>query len=489
MENHAKHQYEQISPICEESEMLGIIKFPHDDELERCVLGSLMTDAQALCLTMDTLHKALFYNLAHQVIFEAIKNLFSESKAVDLLTVVDELRREGTLQQAGDAEYVSQLIAGVASTAHIQTHIALLVNKYVQREIVRAASSLIKDASDDTCDPFFLLDKGRWYLERVGDSIIPYENPVPVGCFLGDIAGDIEYGFGYEYPSGFSSFDALIHGFKRGTLTVLASKPAMGKTSFALSMARNMAFDFGYHVAFFSYQLNGKGLAFRLLSQEMGMPQSHLKNASMITPEKKRLIYDKIKELRETSLYILDEEMISFTQLWCTCLRLVRKSLGIIMIIIDGLPQVFVSDENNPNPNRTREMGFIARKLKSLACELNVPILVTTSFDHKTGDIPTLSDLKESGCIDEVADIVIGLHRTEQDESSKDTEGKALLQILKNKEGELGVVDLRYDKNSMKFYDPSTPPSKSNFKKHKKVSDTSVKIKHEEPIDTFDLPF
>lgn len=487
MENHAKHQYEQISPICEESEMLGIIKFPHDDELERCVLGSLMTDAQALCLTMDTLHKALFYNLAHQVIFEAIKNLFSESKAVDLLTVVDELRREGTLQQAGDAEYVSQLIAGVASTAHIQTHIALLVNKYVQREIVRAASSLIKDASDDTCDPFFLLDKGRWYLERVSDSIVPYENPVPVGCFLGDIADDIEYASGYEYlsiPSGFSSFDTMTHGFQRGTLTVLASKQAMGKTSFALSMARNLAFEFGYHVAFFSYQLKGKGLASRLLSQEMGMPQSHLKNARIITPEKKRLIYDKIKELREMPLYFLDEEMINYTHLRCTCERLMRKSLGVMMIIIDGLPQVFALDENNPNSNRAREMGFIARKLKTLACELNIPILVTTSFDHTTGDIPTLSDLKESGCIDEVADIVIGLHRTEQEECSKDTEGKASLQIMKNKDGVLGAVDIRYNRNSMKFYDPSNPPAKN-----RKVGDTSVKKKHENPINTSDLPF
>ncbi len=489
MENHAKHQYGQACPICNEAESKGVIELPHSDEMERAVLGELIVDTPALCVTMDTLNKALFYNMAHQLIFEAIQNLFNDARAVDMLTVVDELRKEGKLEQAGGAEYISQLSSNVVSGAHIQTHIAILVEKYVHREVIRTAAGLLKDASDETCDPYMLLDKGVWSLEKVIEGI-SHNNPVTIAGFMSVVADDINLAMEQEFvgiPSGFSSFDTMTLGFQPGTLTVLASKPAMGKTSLALSMARNMACDFYYPVAFFSLQIKGTGLASRLISQEMGIPQSHLKNANIITREKKRLIGEKMKELQETPLYIDDTDRINFTQLRCSCERLIHEH-DVRMIFIDGLPQVYISTDNNPSYNREKELFFISRKIKSLSQELNVPILITTCFDHKTEGIPTLSDLQESGCIDEVADIVIGLYRTEQDESSKDTDGKASLQIMKNKDGELGVADLRYDRNSMKFFDPTTPPAKKT-KTSKKVCDTSVKVKHEDSIDTTDLPF
>lgn len=489
MENHAKHQYVQDCPICNEAESVGVIKLPHNDDIERAVLGALIVDTPALYVTMDTLNKALFYNISHQLIFEAIQNLFNNSRAVDMLTVVDELHKEGKLEQAGGAEYISQLSSNVVSGAHIQTHIAILEEKYVHREVVRTAAGLLKDASDKTCDPYMLLDKGVWSLEKVIEDI-SHNNPVTLDGFMSAVADDVNLALEQEFvgiPTGFFSFDTMTHGFQSGTLTVLASKPAMGKTSCALSMARNMAYDFCYPVAFFSLQIKGTGLASRLISQEMGIPQSHLKNAKIITGEKKRLFGEKIKELQETPLYIDDTDRINFTQLRCSCKRLIHEH-DVRMIFIDGLPQVYVSDENNPNNNHKKELCFISRKLKTLSQELNVPILITTCFDHKTDGIPTLSDLQDSGCIDEVADIVIGLHITEQDESSKDTDGKALLQIMKNKDGELGVVDLRFDRNSMKFFDPSTPPVKKS-KTNKQVCNTSVKVKHEDTIDTTDLPF
>jgi replicative DNA helicase len=493
MENHAKYQYGQACPICNEAESVGVIELPHSDELERAVLGELIVDTPALCVTMDTLNKALFYNIAHQLIFEAIQNLFNNARAVDMLTVVDELRREGKLEQAGGAEYISQLSTNVVSGAHIQTHIAILEEKYVHREVIRTAAGLLKDASDETCDPYMLLDKGVWSLEKVIDGI-SHNDSISLGGFMCAVADEINLALEQEFvgiPSGFSSFDTMTHWFQPGTLTVLASKPAMGKTSFALSMARNMACDFCYPVAFFSLQIKGTGLASRLISQEMGIPQSHLKNANKITREKKQVIGEKIKELQETPLYIDDADRINFTQLRCSCKRLIHEH-DVRMIFIDGLPQVYVSAENNPNNNREKELYFISRKLKSLSQELNVPILITTCFDHKTEGIPTLSDLQESGCIDEVADNVIGLYRTEQDESSKDTDGKASLQIMKNKDGELGVVDLRYDRNSMKFFDPNTPTTKKNFKAKKLGCSTTNKENYINPDDTTltdDLPF
>lgn len=475
---------------CEELKTFGMIKFPHNDDIERAVLGALLIDTPALYVAIGSLNKALFYNLSHQVIFEAIQILFNNSSAVDMLTVTNELLREGKLEQAGGAEYISQLSSNVVSGAHIQTHIAILVEKYVHREVIRTAAGLLKKASDETCNPYMLLDESIWSLEKVIEGI-SNNNTVSLDGFMCAVADEIncamEQGF-IGIPSGFASFDTMIHGFQPGTLTVLASKPAIGKTSFALSIARNIACDFCYPVAFFSLQIKGTGLVSRLLSQEMGIPQSHLKNANIITREKKRLIGEKIKELRETPLYIDDTDRISFTQLWCGCKRLIHEH-DVRMIFIDGLSQVYASTENIPSHNRETELCFISRKLKFLSQELNVPILITTSFDHKTDDIPNLSDLKESGCIDEVADIVISLHRTEQDERSKNTEGKVSLQILKNKDGELGEVDLRFDKNSMRFYDPSTPSNNNKSIKNKNVSDTTNKTNIDDTTDTTDLPF
>lgn len=489
MENHAKHQYGQACPICNEAESVGVIKLPHNDELERAVLGELIVDTPALYVTMDTLNKALFYNMAHKLIFEAIQNLFNNSRAVDMLTVVDELRKEGILEQVGGIEYISRLSDNVVSGAHIQTHIAILMEKYVHRELIRTAAGLLKDASDETCNSYMLLDKGVWSLEKIVESI-PQKRTITLDDALCEVAEEIHSVWEQEYhgiPSGFTSLDMKTNGFQPGTLIVLASKPAIGKTSFALSMARNIACEFCYPVAFISLQIKETGLASRLISQEMGIPQSHLKNSKILTDEKKRLIEKKIMELQETPLYIDDADRINVSQLRCSCKRLIHEH-NVRMIIIDGLPQIYVPAEETPSHIRKKEIGFLSRKLKSMSQELNVPILVTTNFDHKTDEIPTLSNLQESGCIDEVADIVIGLQITEQDERSKNTDVKASLQIMKNKDGELGVVDLRFDRNSMKFYDPSTPPAKKN-KTNKKVCNTSVKVKHEDTIDTLELPF
>lgn len=494
MEKHAKHQYGQACPICNEAESVGVIKLPHYDDIERAVLGALIVDTPALYVTMDTLNKALFYNISHQLIFEAIQNLFNNSRAVDMLTVVDELHKEGKLEQAGGAEYISQLSSNVVSGAHIQTHIAILVEKYVHREVIRTAAGLLKKASDETCNPYMLLDESIWSLEKVIEGI-SNNNTVSLDGFMCAVADEIncamEQGF-IGIPSGFASFDTITHGFHPGTLNVLASKPTMGETSCALSMARNIALGTCIPVAFFSLQMKGSGLASRLISQEMGIPQSHLKNGSIMTREKKLLIGEKIKELREMPLYIDDTERINLAQLLCSCRRLVYKH-NIRMIIIDGLAQISISDEDNSNCDRAKDLCFISRKIKSLAQELNVPILITTHFDHRTdnhqGDIPSLTDLKESGCIDEFADIVIGLHRIEQNERSKTKEGKVSLLILKNKDGELGEVDLRFDKNSMRFYDPSTPSNNNKSIKNKNVSDTTNKTNIDDTTDTTDLPY
>lgn len=494
MEKQTEHQHEQVCSICKDAEAVEVIQFPHDEELERCVLGALIIDHYALVITIGTLNKELFHKLAHQVIFEAILNLFNNSQAVDLLTVVNELRREGKLEQAGGAEYVSQLSDNIVSSAHIETHIALLVEKHVRREIIRTTATLLKDAGDETRDPFILLDKGMRSLEQILEGI-SHNTPVSLDSALSKVADDIQFAWDHEMlgiPSGFTSVDTIIQGFHPGTLTVLASKPAMGKTSCALSMARNIALDYRFPVAFFSLQVKRTELILRLISQEMGMPQSHLRNANIITREEKRMIYDKMDELINMPLFIDDPDRINYTQLRCSCRRLVYDH-GVRMIFIDGLPQVYASAENNPNYNRANEICHISRKIKSIAQELDIPILITTSFDHRTdnyqGYIPTLSDLQESGGIDEIADMVISIHGLEQDGIRKRMEGRVSLQILKNTIGELGEADLCIDKKSMKFYDQSTSPNTINSNTKAKAGVPSDKKKQENTGDTMDLPF
>ena len=266
---------------------------PQAVALEEGVLGALMLDQAALINAIETLHVEYFYKAEHQAVFRAIRKLFEQSQPVDLLTVVERLRLDGELELAGGAYAVSKLTENVVSAAHIEYHIRVLSEKFIQREMIRISTETIKKAYDETTDVVNLLDQTEQHLMDINDKNFRSDYK-PLGDFVGlamdqiTEAGQKEDGLsGLE--SGFMGLDRMTAGFQPGTLIILAARPAMGKTACALSMARNMAVDFKKPVAFFSLEMSGQELAMRLLSSEARLTGDKLKKGRLEPYEKEQL--------------------------------------------------------------------------------------------------------------------------------------------------------------------------------------------------------
>lgn len=442
------------------AEMNGMVP-PQAVDLEKSVLGALMLDQEALWGAMDKLHEGLFYKGENQTIFEAIRMLVNCGHEVDMLTVVEELRREGKLEQAGGAFYVSQLTANVVSAVHITYHIQILTEKYIQREVIRTSTENIREAYDETCDPLELLDKAQKNLMEVNDQSFRKDTVSLDGImaeaektFLSEDKGE-----DYSIPSGFVDLDRITSGFQPGTLVILAARPAMGKTACALTMARNMAVGFNKPVAFFSLEMTGVELVSRLLSAEAEIPSNRLKRTVTLTNQEKSKLKQKLDELRRAPLYIDDTAGIDIFQLRAKC-RCLRDRYKIRAVFIDYLQLMTSAGEVNRNRNREQELSNISRQLKEMSKELNIPVIAMAQFNRKADErpmgIPMLSDLRESGSIEQDADIVIAIHRMEKygidvDEKGNATRGMATLRILKHRAGAIGNIDLRFEGEYVRF--------------------------------------
>ena len=433
---------------------------PQAVELEKSVLGALMLDEKALFGYIDKLHVGLFYKIEHQYIFEAIRTLVTKNKDVDMLTVTEQLMRDGKLEMAGGAFYLSQLTSNVVSAAHIEFHITILIEKYIQREVIRTSTENIKEAYDVSCDALELIDKAQKKLMEVSE--LSFKND---GVSLGSIMTDAERlllsekSEEYGVMSGFIKLDRITSGFQPGTLIILAARPAMGKTACALSMARNIALDFGKPVAFFSLEMTGIELVMRLISSEAEIPSNKLKNGSLLNNAEKDYIVRATQKLRDAPIYIDDTAGLDIFQLRAKC-RKMKMKYDIQMVFIDYLQLMTSVGDANKNSNREQELSYISRQLKEMSKELKIPVLAMAQFNRKVDDrpmgIPQLSDLRESGAIEQDADIVIAIHRLwkygiDVDDAGNSTENQATLRILKHRSGDLGVVNLRFEGKYVRF--------------------------------------
>ena len=435
---------------------------PQAPELEMSVLGALMLDKDALYGVIDKLHEGLFYKTEHQAIYAAIRMLVGAGKVVDILTVVEALRKEGKLEQAGGAFYVSQLTSHVASAAHLEYHISILAERFIQREVIRTSTESIREAYDDTCDAIELLDKSQKKLMEVSEKSFKKEG-VSLEAILTEmqqtlLSKDPE---NYGILSGFVELDRLTSGFKPGTLIILAARPGMGKTACGLNMARNIAVDFKKPVAFFSLEMTGVELAMRLLLSESMIDSKKLQHPDSLTDDERARICDTIKELNSAPIYIDDTAGINIFELRSKCRRL-QQRYGIKMVFLDYLQLMGSVNDGNRTRNREQELAIISRQLKEMSKELNIPVLAMAQFNRKVDDrpmqIPLLSDLRESGSIEQDADMVIAIHRLEacgieQDDMGNSTHGQATLRVLKHRAGEKKTIEIRFDDRYMKFYD------------------------------------
>ena len=438
---------------------------PQAVPLEESVLGALMLDQTALINAIETLHVEYFYKEEHQIIYRAIRKLFEMSQPVDLLTVVERLRLDGDLEAAGGAYAVSKLTENVVSAAHIEYHIRVLSEKFIQREMIRISTETIREAYDETTDVVNLLDQTEQRLMDINDKNFRSDYH-PMGDFVSmamdkiDEAGKKEDGFS-GLPTGFFGIDRITAGFQPGTLIILAARPAMGKTaSFALSMARNMAVQFNNPVAFFSLEMTGDELAMRLISSESKIPGDVLKKGRL-TNEQKEMLKRGAQPLQGAPIFIDDTPQLTIFELRAKARRL-HQRFGIKMIFIDYLQLMSSGTADSRNGNREQEISMISRQLKALSKELGIPVLAMSQLsrqvENRVGNKPQLSDLRESGAIEQDADIVMFIYRPEYyhiDEDTKgSTAGMADIIIAKHRSGATDEVRLRFVKEYARFDNP-----------------------------------
>ena len=445
---------------------------PQATDLEEAVLGAMMLEQDAVTAVIDILKPEVFYKESHQKIFSAINSLFAKSEPIDILTVTNELKSTGELEIVGGPYYITMLTSRVASAANVEYHARIILQKHIQRELIRISSDIIKDAFEDTTDVFDLLDKAEQGLFNVSESNLRRgvdDMPSLVKQAIEDIekAKDSETHM-RGVPSGYSQLDRTTSGWQKSDLIILAARPAMGKTAFALSMARNIAVKHKLPVAVFSLEMSAVQLVTRLISSETELSASKLKKGELESHEWQQL-NSKINSLVDAKIFIDDTPALSIFELRAKCRRL-KQQHNIQMIFIDYLQLMTLGAENRGN--REQEISTISRSLKALAKELDVPVLalsqLSRAVESRPGGSkkPILSDLRESGAIEQDADIVMFIYRAEYYkidafEDGSPTQGVAEIIIAKHRNGPVGEVKLKFIDRFAKFEDYEEQINKS----------------------------
>ena len=439
---------------------------PQATDLEEAVLGALMLEKDAVSAVIDILSPKVFYKDAHQRIFKAISMLFGKSEPIDILTVTNQLKSTAELEMVGGPYYVTMLTSRVASAANIEYHARIIQQKHIQRELISISSEIIKDAYEDTTDVFNLLDKAEQNLFSVSETNLR-RNFEDMPSLVRQAIEDIENAKNSEsslrgVPSGYVDMDRITSGWQKSDLVILAARPSMGKTAFALSMARNMAVDFDRPIAFFSLEMSAVQLVTRLISSESELTSDKLKKGDLAEHEWEQL-NAKIRKLSEAKIFIDDTPALSIFELRAKCRRL-KQQYDIQMVFIDYLQLMTAGGDNRGN--REQEISQISRALKALAKELDVPVLalsqLSRAVETRPGQSkrPILSDLRESGAIEQDADLVLFIYRAEYYkidtfEDGTPTAGVSEIIIAKHRNGAVGDVKLRFIDKFARFEDYS----------------------------------
>ncbi|MBC7449050.1 MAG: replicative DNA helicase, partial [Hymenobacteraceae bacterium] len=440
---------------------------PQALELEAAVLGALMLEKDALTTVSDILRPESFYKEGHQRIYKAIQELFDASEPIDMLTVMTRLRANGELEMAGGASYLNQLTHRVTSAANIEFHARIVTESAIKRAIISIANQALTLAYEDTTDVFELLDFTEKELYTVSESNIR-KNYEDMQSLLTKAVKELEEKSKKEggltgVPTGLAALDAVTSGWQKSDLIIIAARPAMGKTAFSLSVLRNAAVDHNKPVAFFSLEMSGIQLVNRLISAEAELDSEKIKKGTLAPFEWEQL-HHKIARLSEAKIFIDDTPGLSIRELRTKCRRL-KSRFDIQLIIIDYLQLMSGSSggEKGFGGNREQEIASISRALKNIAKELDVPVIALSQLSRKVeerpGDKrPQLSDLRESGSIEQDADMVCFLYRAEyykitEDEMGNSTAGVGEVIIAKHRNGSLENVPLRFIGKYTKFTD------------------------------------
>ncbi|MEN9548508.1 MAG: replicative helicase [Bacteroidota bacterium] len=447
---------------------------PQAKELEEAVLGAIMLEKTAFDTVVEILKPECFYVEAHQRIYNAMQSLANKSQPIDILTVAEELRFKEELEVVGGAYYVSKLTNAVVSAANIEAHSRIILQKFIQRELIRISGEIIGDAYEDSTDVFDLLDDAESKLFEITNNHLRKNfdtiDSVLVKTIqrIEDLRNKNEDITGV--PSGFPSLDRVTYGWQNTDLIILAARPAVGKTAFALNLARNAALTIrasndnkATGVAFFSLEMSAAQLVQRILSAESEIWLEKISRGKLEEHEMKQLYARGIQRLSQAPLFIDDTPALNIFELRAKCRRLKNKH-NIGFVIIDYL-QLMSGTGDGRGTNREQEISNISRNLKGLAKELSIPIIalsqlsraVETRSASKDGNkMPQLSDLRESGAIEQDADMVMFLYRPEyyditQNEHGENNRGETHVRIAKHRNGSLETVKLKALLHIQKF--------------------------------------
>lgn len=431
---------------------------PQAIDLEEAVIGAMLIDRDGLPSVIEILKPESFYKSAHSTIYSAMLELFEKSQPIDLLTVHELLKKSKSLEEVGGLNYLIELTNKVASSANIEYHARIVSQKYIQRELIRVANQTIKGSFEDEKDVFELLDDAERNLYEITDHNLNtgYER---LSSLAVKTRKEIEAVSKKEesitgVPTGFAELDKVTSGWQSSDLIIVAARPGMGKTAFTLSLARNAAV-LHKAVAIFSLEMANTQLVQRLIAMDASIDSRKLRNGQLSSDEWKRL-NQTVDNMAEIPIFIDDTPAINIFELRAKCRRL-KQNHDIQLIIIDYL-QLMTAAPNQKKGNREQEISSISRALKSLAKELNVPVIalsqLSRSVETRGGNKrPVLSDLRESGAIEQDADIVTFIYRPEYYENDDMDTPKDLAEIIiaKHRNGSLETVNLRFVPQYVRF--------------------------------------
>lgn len=437
---------------------------PQAPELEDSVLGALMIEKEAYSTVADLLRPEVFYKDQNRIVYEAIRELASQDKPVDILSVGEKMRALGTLEKAGGAVYLADLTRRVASTAHLRYHAEIISKKATARDMIALAAQIEEKGFDETQDVDELMQEAESGIfeisQRSQKRDVTQIDPVIEEAFKRMEKAAKNTGSISGIPSGFNALDKITSGWQTPDLIIIAARPAMGKTAFVLSMAKNMAVDRNIPVAIFSLEMSNVQLINRLIMNVCELEGDRIKTGKMSQEETKRL-NTKINIMRGKPLYLDDTPSLSIFELRSKARKLVREH-GIKMIIIDYLQ--LMNAQGSSFGSREQEVSIISRSLKALAKELDIPIIALSQLNRGVeartgieGKTPQLSDLRESGAIEQDADMVCFIHRPEyyhmynDEKTGRDLRGLAQIIVAKHRNGATDSIWLRFRGKFAKF--------------------------------------
>ena len=435
---------------------------PQAPELEEAVLGAIMIEKDAYTLISEILKPECFYKVAHQKIFEAIMTLAMHQEPVDMHTVTEQLRKIGTIDDVGGPYYITLLTAKVSSAAHLEYHARIIVQKFLARELIRITSEIQTKAFDDKSDVDDLMQEAEGLLFEVSQRNLK-KDVTQISPIIDEAIKRMQVAATKQGSSGvatgFHSLDKITSGWQKSDLIIIAARPAMGKTAFVLSMAKNMGVDYNQPVAIFSLEMSNVQLVNRLIMNVCELEGEKVKNGQLTSEEWTKLDKD-IKNLIDAPIYVDDTPSLSVFELRSKARRLVKEH-NVQCLIIDYLQLMNASGMSFGS--REQEVSIISRSLKGLAKELDIPIIALSQLNRGVegrtgleGKRPQLSDLRESGAIEQDADMVCFIHRPEYYHLTEDAEGNSLIGIAeiiiaKHRNGATGDVQLKFKNTYAKF--------------------------------------